>query len=441
MGSFLPSLLFFCLFSSSIASGVQVSTLPREVGIVPLKLPAFAEVYRSHDESLPYADQFTLYISTFNPFAFLKTDAVYYVKSPGRYLNNLTSLPVAMLSKTAFWPNNPDLLPAGVVPGYEGVVQTSGFLVPTKTKGKLQLFNMNADEPGQTVLNIASADEKDYAYHRVLWKDMDGDGDLDAVTARFHNANKEQSFAWLENPGLPVDGWKQHEIYKNGPDVSFRNVQLKSNSVDMDCFVTAELWHERAAVYCVPINAQGGWNNPDNIKTRVIDDSVGQAFDLLIEDFDNDGRVDFLLTAFNNSRDAMTGNVFIYQIPDDLFEGEWVRHVIADQFVPSKGNNKMSPGTPKSFYPSKAYAEEKVDGRPHRSWIALSGDDDGHFYVLRPTTDHQGDWSPYEKAVLLATGAETAGTMAVGDVDGDGYTDMFLSGYSANKVFVYTYKP
>ena len=99
-----------------------------------------------------------------------------------------------------------------------------------------------------------------------------------------------------------------------------------------------------------------------------------------------------------------------------LSEGEWVRHVIADQFVPSKGNNKMSPGTPKSFYPSKAYAEEKVDGRPHRSWIALSGDDDGHFYVLRPTTDHQGDWSPYEKAVLLATGAETAGTSPQRDI-------------------------
>merc|ERR1712071_39625 len=58
------------------------------------------------------------------------------------------------------------------------------------------------------------------------------------------------------------------------------------------------------------------------------------------------------------------GNVFIYQIPDDLFEGEWVRHVIADQFVPSKGNNKMSPGTPKSFYPSKATPRRKSMADP-----------------------------------------------------------------------------
>ena len=31
--------------------------------------------------------------------------------------------------------------------------------------------------------------------------------------------------------------------------------------------------------------------------------------------------------------------------------------------------------------------------------------------------------------------------MAVGDMDGDGYTDIILSGYSANKLFVFTYKP
>jgi hypothetical protein len=29
---------------------------------------------------------------------------------------------------------------------------------------------------------------RDYSYHRTIWKDMDDDGDLDAVTARFHNS-------------------------------------------------------------------------------------------------------------------------------------------------------------------------------------------------------------------------------------------------------------
>ena len=51
---------------------------------------------------------------------------------------------------------------------------------------------------------------------------------------------------------------------------------------------------------------------------RVIDDTVGQTFDLLLEDFDNDGRVDFLLTSFDDSVSVKSGSVYIYEIPDDI---------------------------------------------------------------------------------------------------------------------------
>ena len=51
-----------------------------------------------------------------------------------------------------------EMLKPGSVVGYEGIVQTSGFLVPTKTKGKLQLFDMNAADPNSTQINIASND-------------------------------------------------------------------------------------------------------------------------------------------------------------------------------------------------------------------------------------------------------------------------------------------
>jgi hypothetical protein len=57
---------------------------------------------------------------------------------------------------------------------------------------------------------------------------------------------------------------------------------------------------------------------------RVIDDTVGQPFDLLLEDFDNDGNIDLLVTAFNNKigisgrKLGKSGSVYIYEIPDDL---------------------------------------------------------------------------------------------------------------------------
>ena len=113
---------------------------------------------------------------------FFQTDSIFYLKSPGRYLDDIGNWSLTLLDKTSFWPNNPDFLPseewawrinslhetvsnpinwisfAESAVGFEGIVATSGFLVPTKTKGKLQLFDMNAEDPNSTQINIASSD-------------------------------------------------------------------------------------------------------------------------------------------------------------------------------------------------------------------------------------------------------------------------------------------
>ena len=39
----------------------------------------------------------------------------------------------------------------------------------------------------------------------------------------------------------------------------------------------------------------------------------------------------------------------------------------------------------------------------------VSGDDDGHVYILRPTTETIGDWSPYEKVDMIDTTGITTG--------------------------------
>lgn len=63
---------------------------------------------------------------------------------------------------------------------------------------------------------------------------------------------------------------------------------------------------------------------------RVIDDTVGQTFDLLLEDFDNDGRIDFLLTSFDDTIGVKSGSVYIYEIPDDVL---YVQIVITFDFM------------------------------------------------------------------------------------------------------------
>lgn len=43
--------------------------------------------------------------------------------------------------------------------------------------------------------------------------------------------------------------------------------------------------------------------------------------------------------------------------------------------------------------------------------------------------------------VLIDTEATTAGTMAVADLDGDGYTEIVVAGYTAGEVYVFTFAP
>ena len=120
----------------------------------------------------------------------------------------------------------------------------------------------------------------------------------------------------------------------------------------------------------------------------------------------------------------------------------------------------MSPGTPKTYYPTFEYASEILPGgrlvrhylfktkfekleflnRRHKKWFMVSGDDDGHFYILRPTSEEPGVWT-YDKVDLVNTGGITSGKMAIADIDNDGYNEVIAAGYSANRIFVYTYKP
>merc|ERR1711971_1378263 len=92
-----------------------------------------------------------LYITTFNPALPYFHDPVYMIPSPGEKLNSVTGWADEVVTlgvkASAYWPNFPVQLPKEVV-GFEGIVQTSGFLVPGKNTGKLELYNRNDNARG-----------------------------------------------------------------------------------------------------------------------------------------------------------------------------------------------------------------------------------------------------------------------------------------------------
>ena len=77
---------------------------------------------------------------------------------------------------------------------------------------------------------------------------------------------------------------------------------------------------------------------------------------------------------------------------------------------------------------------------PSKPLIVVSGDDDGQAHLLVPSSNAVSDWS-YQQTTFLDAGVGTVGGIATGDVDGDGYNEVFVPGFSAGEVHVFTFKP
>ncbi|XP_045603920.1 uncharacterized protein [Procambarus clarkii] len=411
---------------------------PNFLGQTPLTHAAFMEAYFSEDDTLEYEDRWNIYVSTFNPVGGL--DEVYRIRAPGRYLSDISALKVEVMDQSAYWPNNPDYLPSSIG-GSEGVIWTSGFLVTGKTKGQLQMYDTTKD-PVLGPYNIASDDTNDWSYHRVVWKDMDQDGDLDALTARFHKpliGTTKHDLVWFENAGEGFsEGWTAHVVASDGPDVHFALVTLSAGGRDFDCIIVGEFFNQQTSIYWTESDTND-WTDLSLVKSRVINENAGQVFDVLVDDFNRDGTLEFIATEYRT--DLGVGQVTLYQFPEDFRTDEFPRLKLADGFRPNQilVGQTMSPGTPKVYYPTAEYANDLAeDGMPHKPFILLSGDDDGRMYVLYPNTEDRDDWV-YQKHILVDTLETTIGKMAHGDFNNDGYEDIVVGGYSSGQLYVYTY--
>ncbi|KAA0195808.1 hypothetical protein HAZT_HAZT000173 [Hyalella azteca] len=246
---------------------------------------------------------------------------------------------------------------------------------------------------------------------------------------------------YYENTGTGFsEGWPEHVISSAGGDVHFAPVTLSAGGRDYDCIVLGEFFEQRLSILWTD-SPDNDWTDPSMINYRVINPTAGQTFDVLIDDFNRDGTLEIMSTEYKT--DVGLGQVTVYFFPADFRTDDFASVVVADNFIPNPivGGQSMSPGTPKTYYPSAAYANElETDGLPHKPWILLSGDDDGRMYILYPDTEVRDDWT-YRKNILVDTLDTTVGKMAHGDIDNDGYEEIIVAGYSAGQLYVYTYAP
>ena len=70
--------------------------------------------------------------------------------------------------RTAYWPNYPVKMPFDLG-GFDGLIQTSGFLVPGKKEGKLEVYDIT-NNLGPFNLASKADDGKSWSYHWVVFK-------------------------------------------------------------------------------------------------------------------------------------------------------------------------------------------------------------------------------------------------------------------------------
>ncbi|XP_043225248.1 uncharacterized protein LOC122383152 [Amphibalanus amphitrite] len=425
-----------CALTVLGASGLLVDP-PRLLGELKLANAAFVEVYTAQRGEGDDVARKTLYVSSFNPGNIIGDDKVYYLRAPGRQMAPVAEWDMKVLDHHADWTNDICYTPPEAV-GFEGVTVTSGFLVPFKTHGKLQVFNTEVEPPAGPYL-LTTLDTKDWAYHRALWHDMDGDGDLDLSTARFHQnsitGHITKSFAYMTNDGVnPADSgrWHQVEVIADGPDVGFRWLKLPSGGKTYDVLLGGEFWNERLTVYWTE---DGDWSNPENVQSRIVDDTTGQVFDVFYDDLNGDGVPEVWASCFDLPN--KNGSLYKWTIPDDFINGDWERTTLDTNFHPNSMlfGETMSPGSAIIFHPSDAARDAG-----NKPLILLSGDDDGNQYILQPVSQDPSDWT-YARQTLVETGGTTAGQVTADDIDGDGYTELITAGYTVGKVYVFTYAP
>ena len=109
--------------------------------------------------------------------------------------------------------------------GFNALAVGHGFLVPGHATGGLSIINLDDLSVAPATISV---DLDNWFYHKAFARDMDGDGDLDFVTARCRdnvipfpwNPPNMGMLIWLENPGgdNPLgQRWEEHEMME-GPD-------------------------------------------------------------------------------------------------------------------------------------------------------------------------------------------------------------------------------
>jgi len=278
-----------------------------------------------------------------------------------------------------------------------------------------------------------------YFYHKVVWMDMDDDGLLDAVTARATKpiiGSSNGQFLWLKQPAdspLSSTPWEATQLSSghNSPDILFSACDLNDDGETE--FVYASFFTGAGLGLAYKDPSATSWT-PESFHYMSIDDSIGPAFATQVVDMNGDGRKDVLIS--NHVNNAAESGVWVYeapQKPNPLNDTSlWIKHKIAGNFtVLTKGIGQAAPGAAFAYRPSISTGGKYS--------VIVGGDGAEGVYIITPDSEDPSDWSYTKTEVDNCHG--TVGQVAVGDTNGDGFTDIFVPCYDIGELHQLTFAP
>jgi hypothetical protein len=445
------------LFLAACISCVLAADKPVLRGTLPIKNVAVLLVA----DKLEPSQKPALLATT---FAAVGSEPVYYIEDIAS-LNGSNVPTVSTLEDEVKWTNYVGMVPKDAVPGSTGgnfVLTAGGFLVPGHTTGSIDLWGLGND-PSKATRTKLSADKKDWFYHKAIWHDINGDGRQDILAARAtaptNGDAKGGELLWLEQPANGTGTWLEH-VLVSGPDVSFIFEDLDGDGrfeLIATQFFTAPILAIYSCQY--PLWAHCGLDDPTpngGINVTIIDEVNGPFFTVERTDLNGDGKPELVVSNNRDGKKLGVGSVFVYEQPESssLYDGAaWTMHTVTTGYAPYpkkiSGPGRGSPGSVITFHPrttttTSTSGSSISSGGGNYPSILVSGDDGGFVSILTPDLSSASDassWNYTYTQSFLCNSTGTIGSPAVGDIDGDGITELFIPFYSDGKVEVFSFEP
>lgn len=248
---------------------------------------------------------------------------------------------------------------------------------------------------------------------------MNGDGRSDIVTARGRKSLLSHGvgeLVWLEQPENPAAvPWPLH-LLANGPDIG---IDLLPTGPRTAWIFAAEFFNKRLSSFHLKNGSVGN----DEI---IIDQSEGEMYSVRALPGATSDAVRLFATNYQYSA---AGSVFEYS---GTIGSSLNRTVVATGFH----NRQFAPGSgaPGWVFPHWPLSSGSSATSPASLFVC--GDGAETFTLLSPARS-TGQWVQSFQEDYKST----VGSAAVGDFDGDGFTDVVITDYNNGFVHAYTYSP